>query len=751
MEDRDGLHLLNEVLSFIPETARNVVIALGEHEIACSSDILAAQSAFFSSRLSTFADASEFERDCYLIHLPVEEVTLEALAVCIKFLQNGDSRLREENAFDVLRASAFLQIDSLVKQCSSYISKQLDKCNLVQAWDFSNALEISELKTFIERATKNFYATRRRKYGPFDLNVNIKSFSIPCHKNIVFERSTRLKSLCQLPLLEFEKIDIGDLLKGEIMHRNQAVFNVIEWMYSASSFLLTSESFLEHLQVVRALHCDSLADMLCDQFQPSLPNDWKEFYIASIEMNNLNMRTVALLHMARSFQQLRPAAVDLSPDDLKRLLRSNILVSESESDVLATLRQWHDHAPEARGPHLEDLVPSVRWSQVPRADIDSLSSCPVSKAFITSFAPKVDSSLGKRSWPKHLIMVELPHPARALTAAQRKNLGVHRFDFASKRWTVEARLGLLGDYTAAVAADGVLYLAEQRPEADWEGHCIVLHSFDLKTGSFRHSVATNTTPTHERNVCCYVTSENSLMFASSKISASEEVYIERYFINEKRWVTSHVVVNKKRRTHHTKEASDFENACLVSGRTAAYLINAGLREGAGEDVTVAEVTTATSASLLCQQRAPQTKPRTVFCEDPSLSCGSTFAIFNDDLVRVGGFDTAAKTLSRADVIDVTSTQLRHREALPKIQFRRYLCGVVQNDDRLLVAGGYERSRSESKPRVVNSMEEYDPNSRLWNKVEQSMPHLESGYVKLFVVDAPVKFVLDQITAGADIF
>ena len=58
------------------------------------------------------------------------------------------------------------------------------------------------------------------------------------------------------------------------------------------------------------------------------------------------------------------------------LLGSDELKVKSEEEVLAALRAWFEHDEEARKASLEELVPLVRWPQLPAEALMQLGSEP---------------------------------------------------------------------------------------------------------------------------------------------------------------------------------------------------------------------------------------------------------------------------------------------------------------------------------------------------------------------------------------
>ena len=91
--------------------------------------------------------------------------------------------MKDDRIFDYLIASNFLQIDELLKKCSSIIVKNIDESNFIPAWYNAKTYGIVCLRSFVQKAFFDAPDTKRiSRYGCFDFNLKVYDLVLKCHK-----------------------------------------------------------------------------------------------------------------------------------------------------------------------------------------------------------------------------------------------------------------------------------------------------------------------------------------------------------------------------------------------------------------------------------------------------------------------------------------------------------------------------------------------------------------------------------------
>ncbi|XP_076447747.1 kelch-like protein 24 [Babylonia areolata] len=115
-------HLLNN------EKFSDITITAGEHVFKCHRVILSCVSPYFEAMFSSGM------KESVTGEVKIEGINSEVFKDILAYIYSGIDIVREDNAEEVLKGAAVLQMDCLQRRCEEFLSRRLSVSNCISCW-----------------------------------------------------------------------------------------------------------------------------------------------------------------------------------------------------------------------------------------------------------------------------------------------------------------------------------------------------------------------------------------------------------------------------------------------------------------------------------------------------------------------------------------------------------------------------------------------------------------------------------------
>jgi len=382
---------------------------------------LARKSEYFRSYLVRFHtnNMEEQEMSEKMVELNSDFVSSEAWTVIKVYVEFGDLKLTDEVAFEVLQASNYLQMDSVQAETAEYLKNLVSKTNFLTVYDFAVSRGINSLSSYImSTIIKPAEVMRRRKYGGFDLNLQLGQLVFKCHRSVLSSMSQRIRTVLGE---EQQMVDgvVDSSSFGISSENSQLFYNVFELVYlGTEEFSIYSfEEAISIFKILLRLKFDykfirpcltSLARLV------SLTN-YSDIYQTGHEA----AQDIALYFLMYRIEQLKydQFFLTLPLQDCCKIFSHSYLNVPNEFSVVELIFSWLSHQDTTTTIQLDsmamELLGYVRWARLSAAEVELLmkkdmvlNSQKIQSCVKTLVSEKVEEK--DREWPKLLLLVEQP-------------------------------------------------------------------------------------------------------------------------------------------------------------------------------------------------------------------------------------------------------------------------------------------------------------------------------------------------------
>lgn len=187
-----------------------------------SKRALAIRSLYFRSYLSRFF--------CPPLEIKCDFVTREAWTAILPYLTQGqDLLLTQDNAYEVLQATNYLQMESAQALAAEFLQSLVTKTDFVTVYNFAVNRGIETLVNYIKSALiRPEEAMRKRKFGQFDLVLKLDQMEYRCHRSVVEKASV---SVSEMLARNVEMTQLDAKVLGVGPENSQHLYNMLESLY----------------------------------------------------------------------------------------------------------------------------------------------------------------------------------------------------------------------------------------------------------------------------------------------------------------------------------------------------------------------------------------------------------------------------------------------------------------------------------------------------------------------------------------
>jgi len=220
----------------------------------------------------------------------------------------------------------------------------------------------------------------RRDRDLCDVTLVVKSEVFHAHRVVLASRSPYFLGMFKSNMAESQQEEIT--LTGLDANSFKLILdfmylNKIKVTESNVQFLLPAASLLQIMPIVEAC-----AEFLKDKLQPSNCLGFQSFadlhHCEDLKKQALQYATEHFWEVCRQEEFLR-----ITSDQLKSLVKSDVLNVRSEEKVYEALLKWVKHDVEGRHQYIPDLMQCVRWSLLPQSYIaKEVVNEPVLKSYL---------------------------------------------------------------------------------------------------------------------------------------------------------------------------------------------------------------------------------------------------------------------------------------------------------------------------------------------------------------------------------
>jgi hypothetical protein len=231
----------------------------------------------------------------------------------------------------------------------------------------------------------SLHLRKPRAEGLFiDATLAVGSRLIKAHRVVLAVHSSFLKALFTSGLSESAAASpLPVALDDEAMDAG-AVAAIVDCFYTGT-IALTGANVCAIIRTANLLCVDTIERAACgffvDRLEPATALDALRFarQLSEGGVEGRQLHTSVLKYVHQHFAECATGApfLELSAASLAELLRSDELRLQSEDDALGALRTWFEHDAAARQSSLDELVPLIRFPQLPVAAQLQLRSHPL--------------------------------------------------------------------------------------------------------------------------------------------------------------------------------------------------------------------------------------------------------------------------------------------------------------------------------------------------------------------------------------
>ena len=370
---------------------------------------LAAQSEYFKASLSRFHN----DKVAGAVELEPGFVSSQAWTIIHHFVETSQLGIDNHNAFELLQASNYLQMDAVQSKAVEQMKKKIDKRNFLQIYDFAVRRGISSLSNYITATIiKPAEMVRRRKFGRADLQLGLGQLVFPAHTVVLAAASRSLATSLARPDIG-AKPDCSQL--GLPSANPQLCYNLLELIYLGKQEVesVAGTSVKGLLAMFRAITSLELSASLAQSCLALLART------ADVEIAGLLWRTgeevdsedlqklATVLLLAKPRKQLLAA---LPAHQAAAVLDDSHLAVDTEMEVAELALGWLEENAEAEqsSENVELLLSTVRWDHLVPAERDLLLARQLFRGR-PDLARVATSQAGRmrRGWPELLVQVPL--------------------------------------------------------------------------------------------------------------------------------------------------------------------------------------------------------------------------------------------------------------------------------------------------------------------------------------------------------